>query len=46
MFGLMRNFYKWCKTRKEKVVTAALLGIDNAGKSTVLACMKGGKNTT
>lgn len=37
----MRNFYKWIKHSKEKVVTVALLGIDNAGKSSILACMKG-----
>jgi len=41
MFGLMRNFYRWCRHRKEVVVTVALLGVDNAGKSTVLSRMKG-----
>jgi len=41
MFGLMRNFYNYCKHRKERVVTVALLGVDNAGKSTILYRLKG-----
>jgi len=41
MFGLIRNCYKYLKHRKEKVVTVALLGVDNAGKSTILHRLKG-----
>lgn len=41
MFGLLRNLYKWYKNRNEKVVKFALLGIDNAGKTTILARLKG-----
>lgn len=44
MFGLLRNLYKWYKNRNEKVVKFALLGIDNAGKTTILARLKGGMN--
>lgn len=41
MFGLLRNLYKWYTTRNEKIVKFALIGIDNAGKSTILARLKG-----
>jgi len=41
MFGLMRNCYRWLKHRKERVITVALLGVDNAGKSTILHRLKG-----
>mmetsp|Transcript_27977 Transcript_27977/g.73845 ORF Transcript_27977/g.73845 Transcript_27977/m.73845 type:complete len:110 (+) Transcript_27977:121-450(+) len=36
MFTLAYNFYKWMKKRNEKSVTMILLGLDNAGKSTLL----------
>jgi hypothetical protein len=42
MFGLLRNLYKWYKSRSEKIVKFALIGVDNAGKSTLLARLKGG----
>ena len=47
MFDLMRNFYKWLMRKNGKEITLALLGVDNAGKSTILSRLKGGteKNT-
>jgi GTPase SAR1 family protein len=42
MFGLLRNLYKWYKSKNEKIVKFALIGIDNAGKTTILARIKGG----
>lgn len=41
MFGLLRNLYKWYKSKNEKIVKFALIGIDNAGKTTILARLKG-----
>ena len=40
MFTLTYNFYKWLKQRREKSVTIILLGLDNAGKSTLLCGLK------
>lgn len=36
MFTLANNFFKWVKKRQEKSLTIILLGLDNAGKSTLL----------
>lgn len=36
MFGLLHNLYKYCKAKAERKLTLALLGVDNAGKTTLL----------
>eukprot|EP00798_Chlamydomonas_sp_ICE-L_P018885 gene18885-25443_t len=41
MFGLMSNFYHWAKAKREKRVTLILIGLDNAGKSTLLNTIQG-----
>ena len=40
MFTLAGNFIKWMKKRQEKSLTILLLGLDNAGKSTLLFGLK------
>ena len=40
MFTLAGNLVRWMKKRKEKNMTILLLGLDNAGKSTLLFGLK------
>ncbi|KAG2429000.1 hypothetical protein HXX76_011244 [Chlamydomonas incerta] len=48
MFGLLVNFYRFCKKKTERKITIALLGLDNAGKTTLLNSIQGevDKDTT
>ncbi|KAG2449901.1 hypothetical protein HYH02_000007 [Chlamydomonas schloesseri] len=48
MFGLLVNLYKFCKKKTERKITIALLGLDNAGKTTLLNSIQGevDKDTT
>jgi GTPase SAR1 family protein len=41
MFGLIRNFYHWVKSKMERDVYIMLLGIDNAGKSSIATAFQG-----
>jgi ADP-ribosylation factor-like protein 13B len=41
MFSLCRNAWRYFRRRKEKSITIVLLGIDNAGKTTMLAALQG-----
>eukprot|EP00164_Ancoracysta_twista_P004010 GFYU01005382.1.p1 GENE.GFYU01005382.1~~GFYU01005382.1.p1 ORF type:complete len:322 (-),score=91.04 GFYU01005382.1:148-1113(-) len=41
MFSLMKNFYNWTKKRKEKTLTIVLVGLNNAGKTTLVHTLKG-----
>mmetsp|Transcript_33686 Transcript_33686/g.73553 ORF Transcript_33686/g.73553 Transcript_33686/m.73553 type:complete len:319 (-) Transcript_33686:280-1236(-) len=41
MFGLMKNLYAYMKKRKDRMLTLVLVGLDNAGKSTLLANLRG-----
>jgi len=40
MFTLTGNLMRWMKKKKEKNLTILLLGLDNAGKSTLLFGLK------
>ena len=42
MFGLMRNFHRWASGRLRREITIIVIGLDNAGKSTLLATIAGG----
>uniref|UniRef100_A0A7S1CG51 ADP-ribosylation factor-like protein 13B n=1 Tax=Bicosoecida sp. CB-2014 TaxID=1486930 RepID=A0A7S1CG51_9STRA len=46
MFGLAKNFYKWANNKRteNRKMTVVLIGLDNAGKTTVLADFRGDKN--
>lgn len=48
MFGLLHNLYTYCKAKTERKLTIALLGVDNAGKTTLLNSLLGevDKDTT
>ena len=37
MIGLMKNFYKYTKSRLRRDITVVVIGLDNAGKSTLLS---------
>eukprot|EP01112_Ceratiomyxa_fruticulosa_P014887 TRINITY_DN431_c0_g1_i2.p1 TRINITY_DN431_c0_g1~~TRINITY_DN431_c0_g1_i2.p1 ORF type:complete len:406 (-),score=97.27 TRINITY_DN431_c0_g1_i2:146-1363(-) len=41
MFGLLKNLYKWVNQKQERVLTIVLIGVDGAGKSSVLYSLKG-----
>eukprot|EP00762_Andalucia_godoyi_P000317 ANDGO_03082.mRNA.1 ADP-ribosylation factor-like protein 13B len=41
MFTLLHNLYKYCKKRREREVSIVIIGLDNAGKSTLLSVLKG-----
>nr|A8INQ0.1 RecName: Full=ADP-ribosylation factor-like protein 13B; Short=CrArl13B [Chlamydomonas reinhardtii] len=41
MFGLLVNFYRFCRKKTERKITIALLGLDNAGKTTLLNSIQG-----
>uniref|UniRef100_A0A7S3DEW0 ADP-ribosylation factor-like protein 13B n=1 Tax=Palpitomonas bilix TaxID=652834 RepID=A0A7S3DEW0_9EUKA len=44
MFSLFRNLVKYIKNKRERKVTIILLGIDNAGKTTVFKGIQGSVN--
>lgn len=41
MFGLLYNLYKYLKEKSERTITLVLLGIDNAGKTTMFNTLNG-----
>ncbi|KXZ48851.1 hypothetical protein GPECTOR_25g436 [Gonium pectorale] len=41
MFGLISNCYTFYKKKSERKITLALLGLNNAGKTTILNAIKG-----
>lgn len=43
MFQLSRNFCEWIKSKTDMQMSVLLTGLNNAGKSTILSCIRGGK---
>jgi len=41
MFQLGRNFCAWVRSRTQVTMSVVLTGLDNAGKTSVLSCIKG-----
>ncbi|PRP79282.1 ADP-ribosylation factor-like protein 13B-like [Planoprotostelium fungivorum] len=41
MFGLVRNFVFWIKKKQNKHMTIVVIGVNNAGKTTLLTALKG-----
>jgi len=41
MFGLAKNLYQYLRKRKDRLLTLVLVGLDNAGKSTLLCTLRG-----
>lgn len=48
MFGLLTNLYRWAKKKSERRIALVLLGLDNAGKTSVFNALNGeaDKDTT
>lgn len=42
MFHLIKNLVDYCRAAQEKTMTIVFLGLDNAGKSTIIADLQGG----
>eukprot|EP00741_Cyanophora_paradoxa_P017390 tig00020964_g16799.t1 len=41
MYGLAKNFYNWIKKKRERRINIILIGLDGAGKTTILKALKG-----
>jgi ribosome biogenesis GTPase A len=44
--GFFRNFLRWIQRKKEKKLTLLVVGVNNAGKSTLISALKGGRLNT
>ena len=42
MFTLLRNLCKYCQAAAERTIPVLILGVDNAGKTTLLSSLMGG----
>ena len=42
VFGFVKKLFKWVGKKNRKEFTIMVLGIDNAGKSTLMAGLTGG----